>query len=61
MANLTHKLDPVIMNAKSTENMFMRLELWVDDSLKIMQVFFFFPMLKNVVAIATNRLRIWQI
>jgi hypothetical protein len=35
MANLTHKLDP-----RSTENIFMKLEIWVDGSLEIMHIFF---------------------
>jgi hypothetical protein len=61
MANFTDKLDLVIKQ-KSTGNILMKLEIWVDGSLKIMQVFFsFLPTLKILVAMATNRLKIWQI
>jgi hypothetical protein len=39
----------------------MKLEVWVDGSLDIMPSFSFLPMLKILVAMATNRLKIWQI
>jgi hypothetical protein len=40
----------------------MRLEIWVDGSMEIMHIFFFLPILKKkMVAMATNRLKTWQI
>jgi hypothetical protein len=41
MASFSHKHDPVIDNAKSTGNILMKLEIWVDGSLEIMHIFFF--------------------
>jgi hypothetical protein len=37
MANLTHKLDPVI--TQKYENIFMKLKILVDDSVRIMHIF----------------------
>jgi hypothetical protein len=34
-------------NAKSTGNIFMKLEIWVDGSLEIMHVFFFSSYVEN--------------
>jgi hypothetical protein len=39
----------------------MKLDIWIDGSMEIMHVFFFLPMLKILVAMATNSLKIWQI
>jgi hypothetical protein len=38
MANLTHKLDPVVTQ-KVMEIFFMKLEIWVNGSLEIMHIF----------------------
>jgi hypothetical protein len=34
-------------NAKSTENIFMKLEIWVDGSLEIMYILFFSSYVEN--------------
>jgi hypothetical protein len=61
MANFTHKLDPVITQT-STGNILMKLEIWVDGSLEIICTSFsFLPVLNILVAMATNRLKIWEI
>jgi hypothetical protein len=39
----------------------MKLEIWVDGSLEIMPVFFFSSYDEIIVAMATNRLKTWQI
>jgi hypothetical protein len=38
----------------------MKLDIWIDGSMEIMHTFSFLPMLKILVAMATNRLKIWQ-
>jgi hypothetical protein len=41
----------------------MKLDIWIDGSMEIVENygFSFPPMLKILVALATNRLKIWQI
>jgi hypothetical protein len=34
-------------NLKSTENIFMKLGIWIDGSMEIMHVFFFFSYVEN--------------
>jgi hypothetical protein len=49
-------------NSKSTGNIFLKLDIWVDGSLEIMHVLSFLPILKKIlVVLATNRLKTWQI
>jgi hypothetical protein len=48
--------------AKSTGSIFMKLKIWVDGNLEIMHVLSVLPILKKIlVALATNRLKTWQI
>jgi hypothetical protein len=46
MANFTQKTGSSD-NAKSIGNIFMKLEIWVDGSLKIMHIFFFSSYVEN--------------
>jgi hypothetical protein len=40
----------------------MKLDIWVDGSLEIMHILSVLPILKKIlVALATNRLKTWQI
>jgi hypothetical protein len=34
-------------NTKSTENIFMKLDIWIDGSMEIMHVFFFSSYVEN--------------
>jgi hypothetical protein len=54
------ELDPAITQ-KSTENIFMKFDIWIDGSIKLCASFSFLPMWKFLVAVATNRVKIWQI
>jgi hypothetical protein len=54
----THKLDPL---AKSTGNIFMKLEIWVDGSLEIMHIFLFSSYVEILFAMTTNSFRIYRI
>jgi hypothetical protein len=51
-----------VITKKNTGNIFMKLEIWVDGGLEIMRVLSFSSYVKKIlVAMATNRLKIWQI
>jgi hypothetical protein len=53
MANFTQKTGSS-GNAKGTKNIFMKLRKCANGRLDIMHVFYFLPMLKKLVAMATK-------